>query len=227
MTALRGVSTIPAMVVLCDFDDTAAVQNVALLLIDRFLPSEGKELRERIRNKEITLKEYQERAFSLMREDRDTFKRYVREHATLREGFVELVRYCRDHDVTLAIVTLGLDFYVEAVLEKYGLEDVTHYAVQSRFNGGVISYAYPFTRPECEMWGMCKCGILEMYRAQGHEIIYVGDAMSDTCPASKADLVFARARLLSYCQEKGIPHRELTSFHDVIAELEHRQKSPI
>ena len=222
---MGGASTIAPMIVLCDFDDTAAAQNVAVLLIDKFLPPEGQEIREQIRRREITLKEYQERTFSLMRQDRETYKQYVREHATLREGFVDMVRYCRDHDIELAIVTLGLDFYVEAALEKYGLEDVPYYAVESKFTGDGISYTYRETRPECERWGMCKCSILEMYRSQGHEVIYIGDAMSDTCPASKADMVFARARLLGYCQEQGIPHREFESFHDVIAELKHRQRT--
>ena len=45
---------------------------------------------------------------------------------------------------------------------------------------------------------------------QQEEVIFVGDGrMADTCAAQTADTVFARSRLLAYCESEGI---EATGF---------------
>ena len=57
-----GVEKMPAII--CDFDDTTAVENVAQLLLEHFSEdSSWQQLRQQAREKTITLKEYQERAF--------------------------------------------------------------------------------------------------------------------------------------------------------------------
>ncbi|MCZ6615431.1 MAG: hypothetical protein O6920_06600, partial [Chloroflexi bacterium] len=60
---------------------------------------------------------------------------------------------------------------------------------------------------------------------RGHKVFYVGDGVTDLCPARKADLVFARSRLLEECRAEGLAHIELRDFSDVIAELERRNVS--
>ena len=63
--------------VLTDFDDTAAAQNVAELLLHRFGHPSWTEVRERFRAGELSLKDYQEITFLRMAADRDA-------HAGLR-----------------------------------------------------------------------------------------------------------------------------------------------
>ena len=48
-----------SLAVLTDFDDTAAYQNVAELLLNRFGDSSWMDIRARFRSGELTLKEYQ------------------------------------------------------------------------------------------------------------------------------------------------------------------------
>ncbi|MBI2872892.1 MAG: MtnX-like HAD-IB family phosphatase [Chloroflexi bacterium] len=208
------------MIILCDFDDTAAEQNVAQLLLEHFADGAWPPLRQEYRRGAITFREYQERAFQAVRQPREALKQYVREHSTLRPGFIELARYCKGHDVFLAIVTLGLDFYVDALLEKHGLEYLPRYAAQAIFTHNGLEYRYANASPDCPRWGNCKCSILRQYQAQGHRVIYIGDGVSDFCPAPLADMVFAREPLLSLCREREISHRELTNFQEVIQELE-------
>ena len=210
------------MVILSDFDDTASSHNTAELLLTRYASSIWRELRQRFRNGEITLREYQEQAFASVTQSRESLQQYVCQEAVLRNGFVDLVLYCRQNSIELAIVTYGLDFYVEALLKKYGIEDVPYYAVETNFTGGEIGYTYRYTTPGCNAWGNCKCRVLEKYRQEGHEIFYAGDGTSDACPAAKSDFVFARAHLLRCCQQNNIPHRELSDFYDVINELTSR-----
>lgn len=205
-----------SIALLCDFDDTVAEQNVAEMLLARFSDETWRSLREQFRARNLTLREYQERAFSRVRADRETLKALVREKATLRPRFKELWYYCRENGIPLAIVTHGLDFYVEALLEREGLHDLPYYAVKALFTPSGIDYAYLYTKEGCWEWGNCKCAILERYRERGYAIAYVGDGRSDFCPASRADFVFARGPLLVYCRENGIKAREFRDFREIL-----------
>ena len=205
--------------VLCDFDDTTAVENVATLLLLKFGGDAGLRLRERYHRDGLTLKEYQEEAFSRLGVSRDTLQEAVREEATLRPYFKKLWQFCRTHDIPLAILTHGLDFYVEALLKREGLEDVPYYAVVTRFTSRGMDFIYRHVRECCQLWGNCKCAILDSYRSRGHFIVYVGDGRSDFRPASKADLVFARSHLAEYCQEKDIKYHPLQDFRGVLEAL--------
>jgi len=214
--------------VLCDFDDTTAVENVAELLLEHF-SKDGtwQELRRLSRERKIGLKEYQERAFSATGASREAMKALVKEKVTLRPYFKELWQYCRASGIPLAIVTVGLDFYVDALLEREGLA-VPRYAVQTSFTPNGIAFEYPHAwdgsgaspQDVCQGWGTCKCSVLSQYRRKGHSILYVGDGRSDFCPASIADQVFARSQLAQLCREKGMPYAEFNDFQDVIQKLE-------
>lgn len=125
------------MIILCDFDDTTATQNVGQLLLEHFQPGQGisgalhwRDVRQRFLNKEISLAEYQEITFRQMRTTRRELVAYVREQVKLRAGFNELAKYCHEADVELAVVSHGLDFYVQAALDKAGV-DLPIYAVET------------------------------------------------------------------------------------------------
>ncbi len=219
------------MVIVCDFDDTTAEQNVAVMLLERFgggQPSpeatetsdiEWRRLHRQFQAREIPLWQYQERVFSRMEGSREEQRDFVRAHARLRSGFPELAAFCRERGVGLAVVSHGLAFYLDATLDSHGLGHLPRYAVETAGVDGRTTFAYPFTKPGCDWWGNCKCRVIEGYRAQGHRVVYAGDGMSDACPARQADFVFARSQLLETCRREGIPHRELSDFHQVVAWL--------
>ena len=97
---------------LTDFDDTAAVQNVAELLLNRFGAANWTDVRQAFRDGKMSLKEYQEITFREIEADRPAMQHYVREHATLRPWFPELRRFCLSKGIPLAVVSQGLDFYI-------------------------------------------------------------------------------------------------------------------
>ena len=213
---------------LCDFDDTTAVENVAEILLERFSEDDTwRMLRRRSRDKEISLREYQEQAFSSTGAGKEEMKAVVRARATLRPYFKELWRYCQARSIPLAIVTVGLDFYVDALLEREALEDVPRYSVKTSFTPEGIIYEYPHpwdgsggsSQEVCRGWGICKCSIIGKYRRMGHSIFYVGDGRSDLCPASIADRVFARSQLAELLQASKGPYTEFSDFQDVIRGL--------
>ena len=217
--------------VICDFDDTIAVENVAELLLEHF-SEDGiwRQLKRRSREKLLPFKEYQEQAFILTKASMEAMQAVVKEQATLRPHFRELWRYCRERDIPMAIVTVGLDFYVDALLEREGLKEVPRYAAKARFTPQGMTFEYPYpwdgsgTLPQdiCLQWGNCKCSVLAKYKRKGHSILYVGDGRSDFCPASMADHIFARSQLAELCRQNGVLYTEFQDFQDVLNGLKSR-----
>ena len=212
-----NASLLPA--VLTDFDDTAAVQNVAELLLHQFGDPTWQEVRSQFRSGELTLKGYQEITFRSVQADRADMQDYVKQNANLRPYFKELWLHCQEHGVPMAIVSQGLDFYIEALLEKEGFPQVPVYAVNTRFTPEGITYHYYYAYPGKESRGNSKGLVVERYQQQGHHVIYIGDGRSDFEAAARADTVFAHSLLAEECRRQQIPFRPFTDFGDVLAVL--------
>ena len=206
--------------ILSDFDNTIVYENVAQLLAEQFSTFDVEKCRQRYREKEITFKDYQEIIFSGVSASQDTLKKYTQSHANIREGFLELIKYCRGKNILFNIVTLGLDFYVDAILEQYKLKDVPVFAVATKFTSTGIEYSYPTGSPACAAWGNCKCVVLTRYKNSGGKIAYIGDGLSDACPAFKADYIFALGALAKECEKHNKPYYPIATFFDVMGHLD-------
>ena len=130
--------------VICDFDDTTVLENVAEMLLKEFGGAGWREYQRQNVQHRMTLKEYQERAFQTVKVGREEMKEHVKENATLRPHFKALYEYCRKNNIPLAIATMGLDFYVEALLEREGMESVECYAADTEFTDEGIKYEYRY-----------------------------------------------------------------------------------
>jgi 2-hydroxy-3-keto-5-methylthiopentenyl-1-phosphate phosphatase len=115
---------------------------------------------------------------------------------------------------------VGLDFYVEALLEQHGLGWIPTYAVGTSFTSDGMQFQQMNSGKLCQRWGICKCEVVDRYRENGRRIVYVGDGRNDLCPARRSDDVFARDELLRLCQEESIPFNRFDDFNDVMAGLE-------
>ena len=210
--------------VLVDFDDTAAEQNVAQMLLDRFGDPTWQDVRDRFRKGELTLTEYQEITFRNILADRATMQHYVKQHANLRPYFKELREHCQAHDIPMAIVSQGLDFYIEALLEKEGHGQLPVYAANTQFTSQGISYTYEYVRPGEEKQGNSKALVVDQYRQSGHYVFYAGDGLSDFEAASRVDLLFAHRTLAEECTRVNIPFRPFTDFQDMLLAVQSYQR---
>ena len=205
-----------------DFDETAATANVARLLLDRFTNARVREVETAHRHREeTTFREYQEVAFNAVDATISEMADYVKQNATLRPGFRELTDACsaRGHD--LKIVSAGLDFYIQALLDANGLGHIPIVAVTARERcapEGPFRYDYPRSKADCDpSWGVCKCAALDDAQAAGMQTVFVGDGpRGDACAAARADFVFARGRLLRYCRQNDIPATPFETFDPVV-----------
>ena len=214
----------PRVVVLVDFDGTAAAQNVAETLLERYggetIPASDTWTahREAFRKGEINLREYQERAFNGVNVTLQTMSEGLKGICWPREGFEEFVCFCNTNAIHVIIVTNGLEFYVRSVLEHANLDPIPVCAVACEGEPGRLQYSYPFDTPECWEWGNCKCRVLEESRAERDiKTVMIGDGYSDYCAARLADAAFARATMRGHCDANGVAYIPFEDFHDVLA----------
>ena len=204
--------------VLTDFDDTAAAQNVAELLLHEFGHPTWTEVRERFRAGDLSLKDYQEITFQRMQADKDAMQSYVRAHANFRPHFTELLTFCRAHSIPMCIISQGLDFYIQALLDGCGQSGVPVFAVATDFDGQgrVCGYRYDFTYPDAPHLGNSKALIVRRFQEQGHHVFFMGDGRSDFEAGEVADTVFAHRQMAAMCDEAGIPFTPFTDFGPVL-----------
>ena len=214
----------PRVVVLVDFDGTAAAQNVAETLLERYgsetFPESDtwKAHREAFRKGEMTLREYQERAFNGVDVTLAEMSDGLKGLCWPREGFKEFVSYCNSNDIQLLIITNGLHFYVDSVLGHAGLDGLSVCAVGCEGQPGHLRYWYPYETTECWEWGNCKCRVLEDSRSRSDvKTVMIGDGYSDYCAARLADAAFARATMRNHCDANGVAYIPFEDFHDVLA----------
>ena len=217
--------------VISDFDDTIAIENVAELLFEELCSDQGwRELRQQSRDKLISLKDYQERAFRMTGASLEEIQAKVKEKVTLRPHFKGLWDYTQQAGIPLVIVSLGMDFYIEALLAREGLDSIPRFSASGEFSNETISYSYPYTwdgsgaspLEVCSQWGTCKCSIVNGFIQEGYAVNYIGDGRSDMCPASMADHIFARSYLAELCQEKQLAYTPFETFMDVVQGLKAR-----
>ena len=207
--------------VLTDFDDTAAAQNVAELLLHRFGHPTWTDVRERFRQGELSLKEYQEITFREMTAGKEAMQTYVRENACFRDHFGELALFCADHSIPMCIVSQGLDFYVQALLDEAGWPDMPVHAVRAEFEDGgrIIKYAYDFTYPDAPELGNSKALMVRRFQEQGYHVFFAGDGRSDFEAGEVADTVFAHRQMADMCSDAGIAYTPFTDFGPVLNAL--------
>ena len=223
------------LLVVCDFDDSAAECNAAQLLLAEFAGPEANAVQQSYRDGDITFRDYQEEMFNTVVAPVEHLRAYAADNFKLRPGFREAVEATRDRGGEFMIASAGIDFYIEPVLAANGLGDVPILSVAgapTSPDGAMMTfrYDYPSDREFCRDWAVCKCEPIEKAQASGQKVIFIGDGLrSDSCAAEKADTVFARSRLLQHCKDNDIEAIEFEDFHSIaryISELELGLQNP-
>jgi 2-hydroxy-3-keto-5-methylthiopentenyl-1-phosphate phosphatase len=208
-----------AMIVQCDFDGTITVDDIGFFLLDTFAAKQWRDWLELYHNDQISVGEFNSRAFATVRAAKEEMLEATLNKAKLRDGFTELVDYCRENGHRLAIVSNGLDFYIASILKNAGLGDLEAHAARTWFRPGGLEVRYigPDGVP---LDNDFKAAYTRLFQEQGYQVAYVGNGPSDINPASLSQHIFARDELLEYCQEKSLPCQPFEDFNDVIRELE-------
>jgi 2,3-diketo-5-methylthio-1-phosphopentane phosphatase len=140
--------------------------------------------------------------------------------------FKNFVNYCEQNGFDIYILSDGLDYYIERILEREGLSHIPRYSNRLNFgeNGELIPQ-FPHTDEECKKCANCKRNHIIENSSDTDYTVYIGDGNSDVCPAQYCDFIFAKDSLLKFCEESRISFTPFSDFDDVIFHLEkYKQK---
>ena len=213
-----------------DFDGTVTTRDVGHAVFSRFLPREkvesgwhtwilGEWKAGRMSSRECLTLECN--TVQITRDELDT----ELDGFSLTPGFAETIHWCSERAVPVMVLSDGLDYYIEYILEKYGLGDLEYHANSIRFENGSLGVEFPSMEHGCGRCGNCKRWHIESRRRDGDIIVYAGDGYSDRFAVRSADMVFARADLAAFCDAEGIEYTPFETFFDVLEVLDEREKT--
>jgi 2,3-diketo-5-methylthio-1-phosphopentane phosphatase len=202
-------------VVLCDFDGTITVEDSLDTVFDHFAPANWRAVGAAVRAGGGTRASIPVEV-AMCRATRADFERVVREKIALRPGFRELLGLCQERRWEFVIVSEGFALHIRTVLEREGLQGLRFYCNDLVFVDGSITVRQPYVNPDCGRCGNCKRNHVTGYKDAGFRTIYVGDGITDFCPAKEADFVLAKNVLAEYCETAGVRYRRFQDFHDVV-----------
>lgn len=201
--------------VFTDFDGTITTSDVAEAILEHYTGKDWWRVEEEFRNGRIGSREAIVRQFQLIESTREEILDFV-DGFEIDPHFEDFVELLSARGQPLVVLSEGLDFYIEHILRKNGLElDV--YSNRVDFNHHV-NISFPHEDSECRDCGVCKTAIMRRFPGPR---VYIGDGYSDRCPAQQAaDVVFAKGNLARYCDENHVPFVPFNDFGDIINSME-------
>jgi 2-hydroxy-3-keto-5-methylthiopentenyl-1-phosphate phosphatase len=204
-----------------DFDGTVTMEDVSFLLLDTYVGSRWREHLKEYTSGKIPVGAFNKKVFGMMKADRQTMTDLVlhSDRVKIRPGFRELTDYCERRGFKVVIVSNGLIFYIEAILQSLGIDGLDIYAAENVFHPGGMKVRYIGPGGN-ELEAGFKEAYTGLLREKGYDVIYIGNGTSDIYPSRQARHVFATADLLERCREEKLECSPFTDFHDVIKGLE-------
>jgi 2-hydroxy-3-keto-5-methylthiopentenyl-1-phosphate phosphatase len=199
----------------CDFDGTVTEEDASFFLLDAFAQGDWRRLLREYKEHKISVGDFNTKAFAMVKDDKPTLLKELKDKVKARAGLHELVNYCLRKGFRLVIVSNGLDFYIKAVLKDLGLDGIEVHAAQASFHpeGMKVQYVGPDgTRLEDDF----KEAYIKSFLKLGYRVIYVGNGDSDFAPAKYAHHVFATGELLAYCKENNLNYKPFEDFIDIV-----------
>jgi 2-hydroxy-3-keto-5-methylthiopentenyl-1-phosphate phosphatase len=206
--------------ILCDFDGTINIRDMGYILVNQFTSGNWEPIDRDFREGKIGSREAYSRIAKILEGNESTILRFVQEHSNIDPSFPIFYQYCREKDIDIKIVSDGLDFYIEKILENQHLSEIPFYANCTHFrDGGGIDISFPHSEEQCGLCGTCKKKLIQIHRKEYDSIFFVGNGFSDRCAAQEADLAFAKDSLYTYCIEQDIPCHFFKDFQEVLNDL--------
>lgn len=175
-----------------DFDNTVTAFDVLDGIIERFsVNRDWVAYEEAWKKGKIGSRQCLEGQLRSIRVGRPELQAYL-ETVTIDASFARLLALLHRFGVRPVIVSDSFSQIIRAILEHGGIRGVPVYANALRMQGDRLIPSFPHAGTACTRCGHCKTETLARPDFAGRYAIYIGDGLSDLCPARRSDLVFAK-----------------------------------
>ncbi|MGL4818584.1 MAG: MtnX-like HAD-IB family phosphatase [Bacilli bacterium] len=211
-----------AIKIFCDFDGTITTTENMVTLINAFVSPELQHTKQKIYNKELSIREGVETMFhSIPSSKLPEMTAHVKNTAIFRPGWTEFLQYVNNRNFEFYVVSGGFTFFIEPLLqEKSNIRGIFANVMQTDEEFLKIHWPYPCDATCSNDCGLCKVKVMQQHTSADDYTIVIGDSITDLEAARNADVVFARDFLIKCCRNEGIAFTEFRTFHDIIAALE-------
>ncbi len=200
--------------VLCDFDGT--ITNLPTLgLIFREFAACGMDNVIRYERGEIDMREEIRATFETINASKEEMELALQK-VKMEAGFLDFLDFTKNKNYGFAIVSDGLDWYIDHILKRYGVQDLTIFANEISFEPQGFHLDFPWFDERAPRRGVCKSMIARSYSNHYDKVVFIGDGSSDVDIVFEADVVFARGWLASYCSGKNIEHIEFRNWEELM-----------
>ena len=146
--------------------------------------------------------------------DQDALLNFVR-RVKIDPRFVDVQRWAAATQTDLVIVSDNFEVILREILRQHAIVAPAIFANALAFEQKRLVPSFPHRSPTCARCAHCKASHFERYA--GCHTIYVGDGLSDICPAMRAEQVFAKDSLAAYLTVQGVPFTRYEHLGDVVA----------
>jgi 2-hydroxy-3-keto-5-methylthiopentenyl-1-phosphate phosphatase len=206
--------------VFCDFDGTLTSRDTLDLLLERFAPPSWRELDRDMLAGTISEREGLKAEMALITAPDELLLETLFAEIQPAEGLSELMAFIKERGWPMTVLSGGLVRLAGALWNRWGYGDVPLLANDHRRNGRggleVIEAPTPRLRERCSH---CKTWHLQQARARGATLVYVGDGLTDYCPAEAAQRRYAKGHLLEHLRRKDLEVIPFTDLREVAEDL--------
>lgn len=202
--------------VICDFDGTISKKDTTDQLLARFADPVWQAIEAEWEVGSIGSAECMRRQIELLHVSKTELDTWLAQ-IEIDHKFVAFVKTCEQFGIDISIASDGIDYVIRSVLAHHGLNHLRVTANKLIFlDEGRYTLTSYNTEGVCESGsGVCKCRVAELTQFGSQPILYVGDGRSDFCVSQNVDLVLAKSKLLTFCQEQELPHIAFDDFGDM------------
>jgi 2-hydroxy-3-keto-5-methylthiopentenyl-1-phosphate phosphatase len=203
-----------------DFDGTITQEDLLDELIVNFSVDDSwKKVEQLWQAGEIGSRECLRRQFDLLRINRADLELFL-SRIGLDPGMIELIALLDRFNVPRAILSDGIDLFIEKTLKRHGLSLPIRSNTIER-GELAMQLVCPLSKQDCvSAAAHCKCGSIREIGDKARQSIYIGDGRSDLCPARTVEFVFAKGALAKALEAEGRKFFRFSTLTDVNSALQ-------
>ncbi|MEO8739627.1 MAG: MtnX-like HAD-IB family phosphatase [Casimicrobiaceae bacterium] len=196
-----------------DFDNTITLGDVLDHVIERFSTTDDwRRWEDAWSRGEISTQQCLERQIAGLDASQAQLVEFVADFP-IDPNFETIVRWAASEQIELIVVSDNFSCLVREILSNAAFAELPLFTNELTFSGNRPMAHFPYASRDCARCANCK--VTHFKRFSGRRTIYVGDGLSDVCPALAADLVFAKDSLADYLGARGVAFQPFVSLGTV------------
>lgn len=204
-------------IIVSDFDGTITTRDTLSTFLEEYAPKEWLLLEDKWVKGEIGSAECLQKQFGLIKNISPEMIEEFVDTIEIDSYFKEFNEIRLKNNVDFLILSDGLDYFINRILQKHGIKNIDIVSNHAEFINDKFTISFPNQNNGCiKNSGTCKCDVVKKLRQKYKEIYYIGDGTSDICVADKSDFLFAKSTLLDYCEKTRLDCIEYGTYKEVV-----------